>query len=209
MQQCLEASIEMLEVDRQMFEAAYKSLRRNDYGEIGLDIYKEDIKINKFERDVRRKVLAHLAANPSMDLVFGLVLVSIVIDIERIGDYSKNILELALNHPRKLRGGDFEEMIAEIEMKVSERFKIIKDAFQHSDVEKARSLMREHRANTQRCDHIMMSLIKDKHEEITAGEAVALALYARFLKRISSHITNIASAIVNPFDRIGFVEKQE
>ncbi len=206
--QAYKASIEMLNVDEQMFEASINSLRRNDTGEIGIDIYQEDIKINKYERDVRRKVLAHLATHPTKDLVFGLILVSIVIDIERIGDYTKNILELALNHPRKLRGGTFEETIADIEMKVVKRFQILKDAFQEYDVEKARSLMQEHRANTQRCDKLIISLIKEEHPEITPGESVTLALYVRFLKRISSHLTNIASAIVNPFDRIGFKEEQ-
>jgi len=36
------------------------------------------------------------------------------------------------------------------------------------------------------------------------NEAVSTALYVRFLKRISAHLMNIASSIVNPFDRIGF-----
>ena len=36
------------------------------------------------------------------------------------------------------------------------------------------------------------------------NEAVTTALYVRFLKRISAHLMNIASSVVNPFDRIGF-----
>ena len=36
---------------------------------------------------------------------------------------------------------------------------------------------------------------------------MATALYIRFLKRISAHLMNIASSVVNPFDRIGFREK--
>ena len=32
----------------------------------------------------------------------GLVLINTVVDIERIGDYSKNILDLAKNYPKKL-----------------------------------------------------------------------------------------------------------
>ena len=32
----------------------------------------------------------------------GLVLLNIVVDIERVGDYTKNILDLAMNHPKKI-----------------------------------------------------------------------------------------------------------
>ena len=62
-----------------------------------------------FERDVRRKVMTHLSLGNTSDLTAGLVLISIVIDIERIGDYSKNIHDLATVHPDKLHGGSLED----------------------------------------------------------------------------------------------------
>jgi hypothetical protein len=33
---------------------------------------------------------------------------------------------------------------------------------------------------------------------------VTTVLYLRYLKRVSAHLKNIASSVVNPFDRIGF-----
>ena len=33
-----------------------------------------------------------------------------------------------------------------------------------------------------------------------------VALYLRFLKRISAHSRNLISSVVNPFDRIGYRE---
>ncbi|MCB7130307.1 MAG: PhoU domain-containing protein, partial [Candidatus Brocadiales bacterium] len=81
----------MLEMDLAMYEASVESLRRSDISEIAIDIYKMDKQINAYERDVRKKVMTHLAVTGSADLVSGLVLVSVVIDIERIGDYTKNI----------------------------------------------------------------------------------------------------------------------
>lgn len=206
LQQSYKASIEMLETDLKMFKAACKSLRRSENGEITIDIYAEDAKINQYERDIRSKVLVHMATTPTKDVVFGLILVSIVIDIERIGDYTKNILELAVNHPSKLNAGEFEEQLCEIEDKVDKRFDILIEAFKISDTEAARSIMRGHRAQTKRCDNIVHSLIQKEHPEMTGNDAVTLALYLRYLKRVSSHITNIASGIVNPFDRIGFQE---
>ena len=39
---------------------------------------------------------------------------------------------------------------------------------------------------------------------LVAALSVAAALYIRYLKRISAHLMNIASSVVNPFERIGF-----
>jgi hypothetical protein len=37
---------------------------------------------------------------------------------------------------------------------------------------------------------------------------VSLAMYFRWLKRINSHLRNITTSVVNPFDRIGFEPKK-
>ena len=48
---------------------------------------------------------------------------SIVIDIERIGDYAKNILDLAEVHSNRLDIPDLEEDLHQIESTTKERFK--------------------------------------------------------------------------------------
>ena len=48
------------------------------------------------------------------------------------------------------------------------------------------------------------ALIGHEDPGLPCNEAVSTALYVRFLKRISAHLMNIASSVVNPFDRIGF-----
>jgi len=57
------------------------------------------------------------------------------------------------------------------------------------------------------CDDSLFGLVREEDKEIQAGNAVALALYFRWLKRINSHLRNIATSVVNPFDRIGFITK--
>jgi hypothetical protein len=42
-----------------------------------------------------------------------------------------------------------------------------------------------------------------------SGHAVTVALYMRYLKRVSAHIKNVATSVVNPYHRIGFREKQD
>ena len=96
--QALNECYEMLDIDLEMFQESIHVLRNQDDSKSKIDIAKTDIKINKFERSVRRKVMTHLAVSGTEDLGSGLILTSVVIDIERIGDYTKNIYDLSLIH---------------------------------------------------------------------------------------------------------------
>ncbi len=207
--EAFEESLTMLEKDFEMFQAVKESLRNTDSSEIKCDVYKHDKLINKYEREVRKKVLINLSVTGSTFLNAGLVLVSIVIDIERIGDYTKNIAELAKHHPHRLIAGSYEETIKKLETIVENKFPAVIEALKNSDEKIAREKMEEHKEVSSKCDEILFSLIKEEDKSITPSEAVTIALYTRYLKRINSHLTNIATSIVNPFDRIGFYTKVE
>ncbi len=204
LQQAYDRSLEMLEADREMFLAAASSLREHDDARIKLDIYAKDQLINAYEREVRRKVLTHLALSSSRSIAAGLALVSIVIDIERIGDLTKNIVDLALRHPGKLHCGSLEPDVRKIETTVKTMFTLLIEALPKGDVAKAKEVMGEHWWISRRADEILNTLINRTEPDLVCNEAVATALYVRFLKRISAHLMNIASSVVNPFDRIGF-----
>ena len=103
--QALNDSHEMLERTGEMFEHSVKSLRQSDTADMHVDIRKMDEAINRYERRVRHKVLKHLAITGGTNMIPGLILTSIVIDIERIGDYTKNIKDLAVAHPTRLKCG--------------------------------------------------------------------------------------------------------
>ena len=198
---------EMLDISHAMVTASVESLRRQDDASIDLDVYKLDKKLNSFERDVRRKVMTHLSLGNTEDLAAGLGLVSIVIDIERIGDYSKNIHDLARNHPRRLAGGALEDDVAAVETDALAHFDRTVRAFKEGDQEEARALMKEYKADISgRCADIEEKLVAGR-VDVPAAEAVTLALYLRFLKRISAHARNLISSLVNPFHRIGYKER--
>ena len=199
-------SEEMLDLSHEMVVASVESLRRRDDAAIDIDVYEVDKRLNAFERDVRRKVMVHLSLGHGSDISGGLVLVSIVIDIERIGDYSKNIHDLARNHPRRLHAGSLEEETASIEREVLANFDRTVRAFKQGDQAEARLLMEEYKADiSKRCAQVEAMLVGGK-VELSASDAVTLALYLRFLKRISAHSRNLISSLVNPFDRIGYRE---
>ena len=110
-QQALAEACEMLETDGRMFEASVESLRRSDTSDISVDIKELDKQINRSERDVRKKVMTHLVVSGGTELAHGLALVSVVIDIERIGDYTKNIHDLARRHPARLDAGPLDPLL--------------------------------------------------------------------------------------------------
>ena len=207
-QQALAEACEMLETDGRMFEASVESLRRSDTADIAVDIYKLDKEINRSERDVRKKVMTHLVVSGGTELAHGLALISVVIDIERIGDYTKNIYDLARRHPARLDAGTLEPLLGEIESGITENFLNTIRAFRDSDEDLARGVMEgykeEHSAN---CEEIIDKVIEGG-VGLSPEDSAAVALYTRYLKRIGSHSRNITTSIVNPFHRIGYPEKK-
>jgi phosphate transport system protein len=204
--QALAECHEMLAMCEQMVSASVESLRHRDEPTVDIDIMTMDKKLNAFERDVRRKVMTHLSLGNTPDLTTGLILISIVIDLERIGDYSKNIYELALMHPARLDGGAIEDDVAALESETLDILGKASVAFREGDEAKARELMAEYKDDVSgRTKDLERALVVEGAVP-DAKQATALALYLRFLKRISAHSRNLASSVVNPFDRIGYPE---
>lgn len=207
LQEALEEAWKMLRIDKEMFDASVKSLRESDSPEVEIDIYKTDREINELERDVRKKVLTHLAVSGKADLSIGLTLVSIISDIERIGDYTKNIYELATIHPQKLKAGKWEDEVKKIEQSISEKLGTLIEAHQESNKTKGNEIIEDLSKMKDKCDEYIMFLIKGEGETFSAREAVPLALHMRYLKRVAGHIQNVATSIVNPFHQIKYQDK--
>lgn len=205
--QTLDESLEALRLDYKMYRAAVESLRTSDDGGVKIDIYKTDKQINESERAIRKKVLEHLLILDKADVVAGLTLASIVIDIERIGDYTKNIADLALLHKKRLHGGKHEEVLTRIEKRINEFFQLTIDAFPTTDANKARSVIQNYQEVSRDCTVTTQALIRGDGK-FSVSDAVSLGLYLRYLKRIGAHLHNICTSIVNPFHQIGYDEKQ-
>ena len=206
-EQALMECHEMLEIDREMFNESTKTLRESDTADIPIDIYAMDKKINEFERDVRRKVMTHLAISGTKDLGSGLILVSVVVDIERIGDYTKNIYDLACEHPKRLQGGSYEDKLVSIENSTKNFLNNTIDVFKDQNIDSARKLMTDYKTDiSQVSSEIVNGIVSGKNNDFSPEQAGSLCLYARYLKRIAAHSRNLVSSIVNPFERIGYPE---
>lgn len=204
-----DTTVKMLEFDQKMYQASRDCLRDTNSNELPFDVKLTDRKINKYEREVRRNVLTHLTVAGIANLVPGMVLVSVVVDVERIGDYTKNIVDLAMVHKEKLHGGPFEETLRELEGLVAKHFDMIIPVLRDQNKDAARSIMQAEDRFGKESEGIVSQLLQTGNPQLQTSDAVAVALYARYLKRINAHLTNIASAIVNPFPRISFREKTQ
>ncbi len=202
-------TLTMMEFDLKMYQAARSVLREQNGTELPFDIKRTDRKINKYEREVRRNVLTHLSIAGTQNLVPGLVLISIVIDVERIGDYTKNIVGLARSHKNKLTAGMFESDLLKLEGTIERHFPQAINVLGTQDKLLAREIMAAEDETSKQSDMIVTGLIERECKELSCSDSVCVALYARYLKRINSHLTNIVSSIVNPFPRIGFREKKD
>jgi len=198
-------SYTMLEVGQEMTREAMYVLRHDDRDEVDPAIRAKDKMVNRFEREVRRKVMTHCAVQGSGDLASGLVLVSIVIDIERIGDYSKNIMDLAVVHPGKLSIPEFDEELQSIEDAIAVRFADTIEVLRSHDEERARELLDTYKKEiTRSCDTMVDDIVSGRISSLTPPDAAAAALYARYLKRIGAHLKNVTTCVVNPVEWIGY-----
>jgi len=206
-QQAFDEALLMLKASREMHRDAVAAL--HEKGILVTDIYERDRQLNRYERSVRRKILTHFSVSPTPDINLGLVLTSIVIDIERIGDYTKNIVELAVALPEVFDGGELHDEILALEKSLDTMFDDILPALETSDVEMAREIFNEHKNVSARVERGLQLLRSDQVLAGQSGKAVTAALYLRYLKRVSAHLKNMATSVLNPYYRIGFKEKKK
>jgi len=195
----LESSEEMLSYT---FKVMTKEIDEDKYQE---EIYKKDQGINLTEREIRKKILVHLTANPNSNISACLALISVSKDAERLGDYVKNIFELKKllkSYPcdKEL----FSLIFSSYGKQILELFKEVRLAFENSDKEMAKQSVELGRDIARRCEDAIEKVVDT---DLNVREGAVIALGARFLKRISLHLSNIASSVVNPMPEMDYYEK--
>ena len=206
-QEAFEESLQMLETSYGMFSDAVAALHKE--GALVDDIYERDRQLNRYERSVRRKILTHFSVSSKPDVNLGLVITAIVIDIERIGDYAKNISELATELEGPFDAMELNVEIRHLERLVDGNFADLLLALEESDENRARGILERHKEVSGTVERHLKSLRKGEVLSGDSGRAATTALYLRYLKRMSAHLKNVATSVVNPYHRIGFREKKK
>jgi len=205
LQEAYDEALLMLRTSHGMFDDAVAALHSDRALES--DIYARDQQLNKYERDVRRKIVTHMSVATKPDINLGLVLTAIVIDVERIGDYTKNIVELAAAIEGPFDGLELHDRVVGIERVLVQMFDDIVPALEESDEALARTILEAHGGVSESVDAAVRALTAGEVLSGRSGHAVTVALYMRFLKRVSAHLKNVATSVVNPYHRFGFREK--
>ena len=200
------SSNEMLHLSHEMFTDSVNALRSGEKNKVIKSIKLRDEEINQYHRDIRKKVVTYYSVSKDVtNINSGLVLINMVVDIERVGDYTKNILDLAKYYPKKLRSEKVSEDLKIIEQAVIERFQNTVKAVEEMDEIAAKELIKSYRSDLGKLsDNLVASSISG---DLKIGEehmASSMVLYARYLKRIGAHLKNITSVVINPFESIGY-----
>jgi phosphate transport system protein len=200
MKRALAQTEEMFRITNQLFDDVSQYFLNNQ--PVSYDIYKRDQEINRYEIQIRREVLEHLTINPREDVLAALIMTAVIIHLERIGDYSKNIYELRELHGRPFHFSKTHEKSTQFYARVHSMFDNTRRAFFNGEPQQGRQVMDDHEQLKKDCDAHIKKITES--EEFNSRDAVVSVLTSRYFKRVSAHLFNIASSVVNPYDLIGF-----
>ena len=204
--QVLEEFKKMLDDTQKMFDSVCRRLIDNEK-EPGLEdnIYAIDKKVNELQRDIRKRIVEHLSMQPSVDVSTSLLLMSVVKDAERLGDYSKNLLEVARYLEKPIDKNKYQQWFNNIEKEILDLFQKTKDAFIESDEAKANISWQYETKIAKRCDEIVKRCAKS---DLSVNEAVCFALMARYFKRVTAHLSNIATSVILPLSDLDYFDEK-
>lgn len=188
-----------------MFRSVLKKLLESKE-EPGLKdkIYSVDKRVNELEREIRKRIVEHLSLQPAVDVPACLLMMSVVKDSERIGDYCKNLYEVTELLEKPLNIDKFRRLFDDLDKEIIDEFSKTRDAFKNSDEKLAKDVLDLETVIVRRCDEILKELASG---ELDTNEAVCYTLIARYFKRISAHLANIGSSVVLPISDLDFFDE--
>ncbi len=195
---------QMLDAGRHIFDTAANAfIGGTDLEVIRKDLFATDKRINKAERQIRRELVVHASVHGASEFPACLVLMSIVKDAERIGDYAKNVFDLAELAPSPPQGEHLGRLV-EIKDEISRIMATCREVFDADQEEQAKELIREADRVENRCDDEVRKLIQEGAQDKMSTTYV---LAYRYFKRVASHTRNVASSIVQPLHKLDFTSK--
>jgi len=195
--------LSMVENARKMFVYSHDSLKDVSMQEKASEaIYLADRSINMSERDIRKRILIHIKTVPECNLPAHLVFVSIIKDAERLGDYVKNCYELKsmlkdMDSDREMLLKLYDDFAPDILNLFDNTLKAIQD----SDKTIGMKVMEDGRSISKACQDLIE---KSVDSDAKTRYVVVTVLAARYFKRISLHLSNIASSVVNPLPEVDY-----
>jgi phosphate transport system protein len=204
--QVLEDFKAMLDDSESMFKSVCARLLDNkDQPDLREKIYEIDKTVNDLQKEIRKRIVEHLTLRPSVDTTACLLLMSVVKDAERLGDYAKNLLQVTEYLEKPIDRALFSQYFDSVDQELVELFENTKRAFIETDLDMANLAWDYHKRISKGCDEIVKKVAQSN---LTVNEGVCFALIARYFKRIGSHLTNIATSVVLPLSDLDYFDEK-
>jgi phosphate uptake regulator len=197
---------QMLEDGRHVFDAACNALvGGTDPSVVGADLFATDKRINKVEQAIRRELVVHLSVGDRGDFPACLALMSLVKDAERVGDYAKNIFDLAVAC-RTFPSDPLNPEIVQLKDRVSRMLAKMRSLYESQDSDQAEAFLVEADEIQDHCDAQVTRLLGDSN---LSNMPVAAALMYRYTKRVMAHSMNVVTSIVMPLDKLDYFDEDK
>ena len=195
---------EMLQHDRREVDLAMSVL----FGDLAPEAANDELRstdreVNQAEREIRRDLVVHASVFGSIEIPTVLLYMSIVKDIERVGDYAKNLIDLALDGVTLADAPDLPHWRA-LGEEVSAFIAESTQTFQERDTDRAHALLAQGDRLLDDFDDRVSALVKGVDHD---PSPVARALALRYLKRVIAHLVNVVTAVVMPLDRLDYFDE--
>ena len=190
---------------RHTFDLALNAVTGGAVETVADEIRETDRQINATEVEIRRALLVHASVHGGIDTPEVLAFMNMIKDIERIGDYNKNIFDLAEEGVSFTESSELETILS-LRDEVSSRISLMGEILSVRDEERARTYIERGDEMRKDFDRRVNELL---HSTEAAVTAVPKALLFRFLKRVSAHSSNVVSAVVMPVDQLDYFDESE
>ena len=190
---------------RHTFDLALSAVTGGAVETVADEIRETDRQINATEVEIRRALLVHASVHGGIDTPEVLAFMNMIKDLERIGDYNKNIFDLAEEGVSFTESPEIESILS-LRDEVSSRISLMGEILSMRDEERARTYIERGDEMRKDFDRRVNELLHSTEEAVTA---VPRALLFRFLKRVSAHSSNVVSAVVMPVDQLDYYDESE
>ena len=202
----IESQVQRMIADaRHTFDLAMNAVTGGAVETVADEVRRIDRQINVTEIEIRRELLVHISVHGAADAGEMLVFMNMIKDLERIGDYNKNIFDLALEGVSFSGAEDLEQILG-FRDELSSRIALMGEILDTRDEDRARAYIERGDQLRREFDGLVNELV---HATAPALAAVPRALLYRFLKRVAAHCANVVTAVVMPVDRLDYFDEDD
>ena len=202
----IESQVQRMIADaRHTFDLAMNAVTGGAVETVADEVRRIDRQINVTEIEIRRELLVHISVHGTADAGEMLVFMNMIKDLERIGDYNKNIFDLALEGVSFSGAEDLEQILG-FRDELSSRIALMGEILDTRDEDRARAYIERSDQLRREFDGLVNELV---HATAPALVAVPRALLYRFLKRVAAHCANVVTAVVMPVDRLDYFDEDD